>query len=67
MIVLSKKYSDNIDGVKLFEYCNSLSKDLNITYRNSKLAISIPNQKENISLMIRLVDHLDQLEKHEDR
>lgn len=66
-IVLSKDYSDNIDGVKLFEYCNSLSKDMDITYRNSKLAISIDNQKENIALMIKLVDNLDKLQKNEDR
>ena len=66
-IVLSKKYSDNIDGVRLFEYCNSLSRDMEITYRNSKLAISIGNQKENIARMLKLVDNLDKLEKHEDR
>ena len=66
-IVLSKQYSDNIDGVKLFEYCNGLSKDIDITYKNSKLAISIPNQKENISIMIKLVDNLDRLEKDENR
>ena len=66
-IVLSKQYSDNIDGVKLFEYCNGLSKDIDITYKNSKLAVSIPNQKENISIMIKLVDNLDRLEKDENR
>jgi len=63
MITLSKDYSDNIDGMKLFEYCNSLSRDLNITYRNNKLAISIDNQKENIAKMLKLVDNLDKLEK----
>lgn len=64
-ITLSKDYSDNIDGVKLFEYCNNLSKDLNIAYKNNKLIISIENQKENINKMLKLVDNLDKLEKHE--
>ena len=63
MIVLSKDYSDNIDGMKLFEYCNALSRDINITYKNNRLAISIDNQKENISKMLKLVDNLDKLEK----
>ena len=64
-ITLSKDYSDNIDGVKLFEYCNGLSKDISIAYKNSKLIISIDNQKENIDKMLKLVDNLDKLEKHE--
>ena len=66
-ITLSKDYSDHIDGVKLFEYVNSLSRDMDITYRNSKLAISLDNQKENIAKMLKLVDNLDKLEKNEDR
>ena len=66
-ITLSKEYSDHIDGVKLFEYVNSLSKDIVITYRNSKLAISLDNQKENIAKMLQLVDNLDKLEKDENR
>ena len=64
-ITLSKDYSDNIDGLKLFEYCNSLSKDIDITYKMSKLQISIDNQKENMNKMLKLIDNLDQLEKHE--
>ena len=62
-IVLSKNYSDNIDGVKLFEYCGKLSKDINIGYKDSKLIIDIDNQKENINKMLTLVDNLDKLEK----
>ena len=66
-IVLSKEYSDNIDGIKLFEYCSKLSKDINIGYKESKLIIDIENQKENISKMLTLVDNLDKLEKDENR
>ncbi|MBR4609431.1 MAG: transcription-repair coupling factor [Erysipelotrichaceae bacterium] len=62
-IVLSQEYSDHIDGVKLFEFVNSLSRDMEITYKNNKLAISLDNQKENISKMLKLVDNLDKLEK----
>ena len=62
-IVLSKQYSDNIDGAKLFEYCNNLSKDIKIGYKNYRLEISLDNQKENISKMLKLVDDLDKLEK----
>ncbi|MBO7697829.1 MAG: transcription-repair coupling factor, partial [Erysipelotrichaceae bacterium] len=62
-IVLSKQYSDNIDGAKLFEYCNNLSKDIKIGYKNYRLEISLDNQKENVAKMLKLVDDLDSLEK----
>ena len=62
-IVLTKNYSDNIDGLKLFEYCNSISKDLTINYKNSKLMIEIENQEDNIEKMLQLIDNLDKLEK----
>ena len=64
-IVLSKEYSDNIDGAKLFGYCNDLSKDIKIAYRNYKLEISLDNQKENVAKMLKLVDDLDRLEKED--
>ncbi len=66
-IVLSKNYSDNIDGIKLFEYCNNISKDINISYKDSKLIIDINNQKESINKMLLLVDNLDKLQKDENR
>ncbi|MBQ6560114.1 MAG: transcription-repair coupling factor [Erysipelotrichaceae bacterium] len=66
MVTLSKEYSDHIDGVKLFGYCNELSRDIDITYKNNRLTVSIDNQKESISKLFKLIDHLDQLEKHED-
>ncbi|MBR5341421.1 MAG: transcription-repair coupling factor [Erysipelotrichaceae bacterium] len=66
-VVLSKDYSDRIDGVKLFEYVNSLSKDMNISYKNSKLIISLDNQRVNVDKMLKLVDNLDKLEKNENR
>lgn len=65
MITLSEEYSNNIDGMKLFEYCNNLSKDINIKYKYNKLSISLSNQKENIDKMLKLVDNLDKLEKNE--
>ncbi len=64
-IILSKEYSDSIDGVKLFEYCNSLSKDLNIGYKMNRLEVSISNQKDSIGKILKLVDNLDKLVKDE--
>ena len=65
VITLTKNYSDNIDGLRLFEYCNKLSKDIKISYKMSKLVLAIDNQKENIEKMLKLIDNLENLQKDE--
>lgn len=62
-IVLTKDYSDNIDGVKLFEYCTKLSRDINIQYKQNKLVLYVEAQKDAINKILELVDNLDKLEK----
>ena len=65
MITLSKEYSDNIDGVKLFEYCNSLSRDIEIAYKQNKLQLYVEAQKDAIDKILKLVDNLESLTKNE--
>jgi len=65
LVILSKEYSDNIDGLKLFEYASKLSKDIVINYKHSRLEFSIVNQGKATDLMLELIDHLDDLTKHE--
>jgi len=67
MITLTKEYSDTIDGVKLFTYCNEVSKDINITYKNNKLILYVDNQKDAINKILELVKNLDKLKKDETR
>ncbi len=62
-VILSKDYSDKIDGLKLFAYCNGLSRDIRIKYKNSRLEVSLDNRRDSISKILNLIDHLDQLEK----
>lgn len=64
-ITLSKEYSDNIDGVKLFEYCNSVSKDIEIAYKQNKLMLYVEAQKDAIDKILKLVDNLESLQKDE--
>ena len=65
IVTLTKEYSDNIDGLKLFEYCGQISKDIKITYKMSKLLLTIDNQKDNIEKMLKLIDNLERLQKNE--
>ncbi|MDO4499800.1 MAG: transcription-repair coupling factor [Erysipelotrichaceae bacterium] len=62
-IVLTKSYSDNIDGAKLFEYCNTLSRDIKIAYKNMRLELYVTNQKDAVNKILKLVDNLSELEK----
>ena len=61
--ILTKEFSDTIDGMKLFEYCAKLSKDLKIRYVKEKVEFSIQNRKEQIKKIITLLDNLDELVK----
>ena len=67
VVTLAKEFSDRIDGMKLFEYCANLSRDLKIRYIKERIEFSIQNQKEQIKKLIRLLDHLDELVKDENR
>lgn len=66
-IILSENYSDNIDGVKLFEYCNEISKDIGIAYKKNRLELYVENQKGAVDKILKLVDNLDKLQKDENR
>lgn len=62
-IILSEEYSDNIDGLKLFEFCNNLSRDIKISYHANKLELSIVKESSGIDKIMQLVDNLDKLKK----
>ena len=66
-IIFTKEYSDTVDGVRFFEYCNELSPDIEIRYKAGKLETSVPFIKEAVDKLIVLVDNLDRLVKHENR
>ena len=63
---LTKDISDRINGLKLFEYCNDLSKDIAIRYTNAKIEFSYPLNGDK-SKLIELLDNLDEVLKDEDR
>ena len=63
---LTKDISDRINGLKLFEYCNDLSKDIAIRYANAKIEFSYPLNGDK-SKLIELLDNLDEVLKDEDR
>ncbi|MBR2809242.1 MAG: hypothetical protein IKE33_03325 [Erysipelotrichaceae bacterium] len=62
-ITLTKSISDQMDGLKLFEYVNSLSQDLKIEYKNQKMVFSIDYNRNNPDLIMKLLGNLDNLKR----
>lgn len=54
-IELTKNFSDQVDGVKLFEMLNEISKTLQIAYKNQKIMIQVPRSKNELDLILRVV------------
>ena len=52
-----------IDGMKLFNLCNEISRDINIRYSKQKLEFIIKNQRDNINKLMTLIDSLESVEK----
>ena len=62
-IILSKDFSDSVDGVKLFEMCNNISRDIKIAYKNSQIELSVTNQKDAVEKILKLVDNLEEIKR----
>ena len=63
IVCLTKDFSSRVDGLKLFEYCQNLSRDLKIRYINAKIEMSIPNRKEQRKKVLEILDHLEEMVK----
>lgn len=57
-IILTEAFSNEINGIKLFEICNNISKDIKIAYKNNRIEIYISNQKDAVEKILKLVDKL---------
>ncbi len=54
-LILSESFSNNIDGIKLFDAINSISKSIKIKYANNKLIITLPKHKNILVLSIEVI------------
>lgn len=52
----TQAWSDQIDGVKLFELMNTLCREAVIRYRNRKITMRVPKQREWLSLIIEILE-----------
>ena len=55
-ITFSPLYSQNVDGVRLFEGFTKLSKDITIRYQNGTIIAVIPESKDSLNMACRVID-----------
>ena len=65
-LCFTQEWSDNIDGVKLFEMMTTLCKDALIRYRNRKITMRIPKDQDWLVIVIEILEQTkrDDLIKH---
>lgn len=55
-LVFTEEWSNQIDGVKLFEMMTTLCKDSLIRYTNKKITMKLPKKKNWLSLVIEILE-----------
>ena len=61
VIVLSEQYSNQVDGVKLFEIVSNISQDISLKYRQRKIYLSYPKRKNYLNLIIKTIQEISKL------
>lgn len=56
IVEFSKAWSDQVDGVQLFERANTLSQDIKITYTNEKISARFPKEREYLKVIIEFIE-----------
>ena len=55
-LTFAQDFSQEIDGVKLFEMYSKLSKDIELRYKNNCIIALIPKNKDSLRLVIKAIE-----------
>ena len=64
-LVLSEQYSQNVDGVKLFENIMKLSSDIKLRYNKNRITLSMIKRKNWLPLIMEAMKIVEQSERKE--
>jgi transcription-repair coupling factor (superfamily II helicase) len=59
VIVMSQEYSRNIDGLRLFEAMNKASRQIKLSYHNSRIQVEFEKKKSYMPLLKKVIDILN--------
>ncbi len=60
-VIFSEAFSNQVDGVALFERATTLSVDIKISYKERKIQVFIPKSKHYLKLMIQFISESEKL------
>ena len=55
-LIFTKEYSDNIDGVKLFEIITTISRDIVVRYQQGKMKFKVTKRGKWLSQIIEIIE-----------
>lgn len=61
-ITYDSYWSNHIDGVKLFEIINAISRDISIRYVDQKITIKFPKRKDWIQMVFMIMERVSKME-----
>lgn len=64
-LIFTEEWSNQIDGVKLFEMMTTLCKDAQIRYANKKITMKLPKRKSWLALVIEILERTDSIDAHQ--
>ncbi len=54
-IIFSETFSNQVDGIKMFERYTTISKDIKIAYRQNRITVALPKRQDALSLAIEVL------------
>lgn len=61
VLILTESFSNNVDGVKLFELVSKISNDIGLKYKQRKIYLSFPKRKNYINQIINVIQEIEKL------
>ncbi|MDO4378290.1 MAG: transcription-repair coupling factor [Erysipelotrichia bacterium] len=60
-LILSQEFSDNVDGVKLFETISNISNEIKLTYRQKKIILTFPKRKNYLNQIVKVLQEIEKI------
>lgn len=60
-VVYSESWSNQVDGMKLFELATTISKDIRIQYTNQKISFKLNKTKDYLFILVQFLSQIEKL------
>ncbi len=60
-VILTQQFSDNVDGVKLFETISKISQEVGLSYKQKKITLTFQKRKNYLDLIVKTIQAIDKM------